>query len=132
MRDLNRRVRHAMARGAEAGRTRVEAELLGFRAYFEFTARAPRSTGSSARRSSSRRETLHEHYDAIAAGYVAALEAAMDGGEVRRMDPAGPRVGADGHGRAARHALDRVEDAREVPPELLLEMQELIVRVMGA
>ena len=36
--DMNRRVRHAMALGAEAGRTRVESELLGFRAYFEFSA----------------------------------------------------------------------------------------------
>ena len=36
VRDLNRRVRHAMAEGAERGRTRAEAELLGFKGYFEF------------------------------------------------------------------------------------------------
>ena len=38
VRDLNRRVRHAMAAGAERGRTRAEAELFGFAGYFEFAA----------------------------------------------------------------------------------------------
>ena len=87
MRDLNRRVRHAMARGAEAGRTRVEAELLGFRAYFEFAARNGALYRIIRQAEFVSPQTLHEHYDAIASGYVAALESAMDSGEVRRMDP---------------------------------------------
>src|SRR6185369_12065281 len=41
VRDLNRRVRHAMKEGSSQGRTRLEAELLGFQAYFRFTAEHP-------------------------------------------------------------------------------------------
>src|SRR5207244_8514343 len=38
VRDLNVRVRHAMAEGAARGKTRAEAEMLGFQAFFRFTA----------------------------------------------------------------------------------------------
>src|SRR5437762_13623817 len=37
VRDLNRRVRHAMKEASAQGGTRLEAELLGFAAYFRFT-----------------------------------------------------------------------------------------------
>jgi AcrR family transcriptional regulator len=37
VRDLNSRVRHAMKEASAEGRTRLEAELLGFAAYFRFT-----------------------------------------------------------------------------------------------
>src|SRR5206468_6583957 len=36
IRDLNRRIRHAMTDQAQKGKTRVEQELLGFKGYFEF------------------------------------------------------------------------------------------------
>ena len=58
MRDLNRRIRRAMSEGAQHGTTRVEAELLGFQAYFRFTREHPalyriiRQSESSRRRCS--------------------------------------------------------------------------------
>src|SRR5947199_7304849 len=41
VRDLNRRIRHAMTESASKGTTRLEQELLGFRGYFDFAARHP-------------------------------------------------------------------------------------------
>ena len=53
--DLNHRVRQAMTEAASRGGTRAERELLGFTAFFRFTAEHPAlCTASSARRSSCR------------------------------------------------------------------------------
>ena len=41
VRDLNRRVRHAMKEASSQGSTRLESERLGFDAYFRFTAEHP-------------------------------------------------------------------------------------------
>ena len=56
----------------------------------------------------------------------------MDGGEVRRMDPQVLAWALMGMGELLGMRWIVWEGAREVPPELLMEMQELIVRVMGA
>jgi len=132
VRDLNRRVRHAMAAGAEQGRTRAEAELLGFTGYFEFAAQHGALYRIIRQAEFVSPETLHEHYQAIASGYIAALGSAMDRGEVERMDPEVLAWALMGMGELLGMRWIVWEDAREVPPELLMEMQELIVRVMGA
>ena len=132
VRDLNRRVRHAMAEGAERGRTRAEAELLGFKGYFEFAAQDGALYRIIRQAEFVSPQTLHEHYDAITSGYVAALEAAMDSGEVARMDPQVLAWALMGMGELLGMRWIVWEDAREVPPELLMDMQKLIVRVMGA
>ena len=41
VRDLNGRVRHAMKEGSSQGANRLQAELLGFQAYFRFTSDHP-------------------------------------------------------------------------------------------
>ena len=41
VRDINQRVRHAIKEGSSRGSTRLDAELLGFEAYFRFTAEHP-------------------------------------------------------------------------------------------
>jgi len=132
VRDLNRRVRHAMARGAEAGRTRVEAELLGFRAYFEFAAKNGALYRIIRQAEFVSPQTLHEHYDAIASGYVAALEAAMDSGEVARMDPQVLAWALMGMGELLGMRWIVWEGAGEVPKDLLEQMQMLIERMLGA
>jgi AcrR family transcriptional regulator len=132
VRDLNRRVRHAMALGSERGRTRVEAELLGFRAYFEFAAKNGALYRIIRQAEFVSPETLHEHYDAIASGYVAALETAMDSGEVARMDPQILAWALMGMGEMLGMRWIVWEGARDVPADLVAEMQKLIVRVMGA
>jgi AcrR family transcriptional regulator len=85
--DLNRRVRRAMSEAAEQGRTRIESELLGFRAFFRFTAEHPALYRIVRQAEFASPKTLQFHYDRIVDGYVAALERAMDAGEVERRDP---------------------------------------------
>jgi AcrR family transcriptional regulator len=87
VRDLNHRVRRAMTESAEQGGTRIEAELLGFRAFFRFTAEHPALYRIIRQAEFASPQTLKFHYDRIAEGYVAALERAMDAGEVERRDP---------------------------------------------
>jgi AcrR family transcriptional regulator len=87
VRDLNRRVRRTMTEAAERGGTRIEAELLGFRAFFRFTAEHPALYRIIRQAEFASPETLQFHYDRLVEGYVAALERAMDAGEIERRDP---------------------------------------------
>jgi AcrR family transcriptional regulator len=131
VRDLNRRVRHAMAAGAERGRTRAEAELLGFAGYFEFAAQHGALYRIIRQAEFVSPETLHDHYQAIASSYVAALESAMDRGEVARMDPEVLAWALMGMGELLGMRWIVWEGAGEVPQELLEQMRLLIERVLG-
>ena len=132
VRDLNRRVRHAMARGAEAGRTRVEAELLGFRAYFEFAAKNGALYRIIRQAEFVSPQTLRDHYETIASGYIAALGSAMEQGQVARMDPEVLAWALMGMGELVGMRWIVWEGADEVPKNLLEQMQMLIDRVLGA
>ena len=77
-------------------------------------------------------QTLHDHYEAIASGYVVALEAAMDRGEVARMDPEVLAWALMGMGELVGMRWIVWEGADEVPKNLLEQMQMLIDRVLGA
>jgi AcrR family transcriptional regulator len=87
VRDLNHRVRRAMTEGAEQGGNRIESELLGFRAFFRFTAEHPALYRIIRQAEFASPETLQFHYDRIVEGYVGALERAMEAGEIERRDP---------------------------------------------
>ena len=132
VRDLNRRVRHAMAAGSERGRTRAEAELLGFTGYFEFAAEHASLYRIIRQAEFVSPQTLHDHYDAIASGYVAALEAAMQRGEVAEMDAEVLAWALMGMGELVGMRWIVWEGGGEVPKELLDQMQLLIERVLGA
>jgi AcrR family transcriptional regulator len=132
VRDLNRRVRHAMAEGAERGRTRAEAELLGFKGYFEFAARHGALYRIIRQAEFVSPQTLHDHYEAIASGYIPALEAAMERGEVTPMDPQVLAWALMGMGELVGMRWIVWEGADEVPKNLLEQMQMLIDRVLGA
>ena len=132
VRDLNRRVRHAMAAGAERGRTRAEAELFGFAGYFEFAAQHGALYRIIRQAEFVSPETLHEHYQAIASGYVVALESAMDRGEVEPMDPEVLAWALMGMGELLGMRWIVWEGPGEVPDELLEQMRMLIERVLGA
>jgi AcrR family transcriptional regulator len=131
VRDLNRRVRRAMAAGAERGRTRAEAELLGFRGYFEFAAQHGALYRIIRQAEFVSPQTLHDHYEAIASGYVAALEAAMERGEVATMDPEVLAWALMGMGELLGMRWIVWEGADEMPEELVQQMQLLIGRVLG-
>ncbi|HKI22151.1 MAG TPA: TetR/AcrR family transcriptional regulator [Gaiellaceae bacterium] len=87
VRDLNRRVRRTMSEAAEKGETRIQAELNGFHAFFRFTAEHPALYRIIRQAEFASPETLQFHYDRLVESYVAALEQAMDVGEIARRDP---------------------------------------------
>ena len=89
VRDLNRRVRHAMKESSSQGSTRIEAELLGFGAYFRFTAEHPALYRIIRQAEFVSPEMLHYHYEKLAEGYVEGLRESMAKGEVGDIDPEG-------------------------------------------
>jgi AcrR family transcriptional regulator len=87
IRDLNRRVRHAMKDASSRGETRLEAELLGFGAYFRFTAEHPALYRIIRQAEFVSPEMLEFHYEKLAAGYVEGLRESIARGEVGAIDP---------------------------------------------
>lgn len=87
IRDLNRRVRHAMKDASSRGTSRLEAELLGFGAYFRFTAEHPALYRIIRQAEFVSPEMLEYHYERLAAGYVEGLRESMAKGEIGAIDP---------------------------------------------
>jgi AcrR family transcriptional regulator len=87
VRDLNRRVRHAMKEASSQGESRLESELLGFGAYFRFTGEHPALYRIIRQAEFVSPEMLHYHYDKLAEGYVEGLREAMARGELGDIDP---------------------------------------------
>lgn len=87
LRDLNRRVRHAMSEASSKGTTRLEQELLGFRAFFRFTAEHPGLYRVIRQAEFVSPAMLRYHYDKLSSGYVEGLRAAAERGEVGEIDP---------------------------------------------
>jgi AcrR family transcriptional regulator len=87
VRDLNRRVRHAMKEASSRGTTRLESELLGFGAYFRFTTEHPALYRIIRQAEFVSPAMLRYHYDKLAEGYVEGLRKAMERGEVGAIDP---------------------------------------------
>ena len=86
VRDLNRRIRHAMTEQAKRGETRVEQELLGFTGYFEFAAKH-RGLYRILRESAFVSPDVFKwHYDRVSQRYVAALQQAVDRHELGPID----------------------------------------------
>jgi AcrR family transcriptional regulator len=85
--DLNRRVRQAMSEASALGRTRAEAERLGFRAFFRFTTQHPGLYRVIRQAEFVSPRSLRLHYSRIVDGYVEALRSAMQFGEVVAGDP---------------------------------------------
>jgi AcrR family transcriptional regulator len=85
--ELNRRVRRAMADAASRGRTRGEAERLGFQAFFRFTAEHPGLYRVIRQAEFVSPRALRGHYERIVAGYARGLQEAMGRGEIATGDP---------------------------------------------
>jgi len=85
--DLNHRVRQAMTEASSQGTTRAESELLGFTAFFRFTAEHPALYRIIRQAEFVSPETLHMHYERLTGGYVAGLRQAMERGEIASGDP---------------------------------------------
>src|SRR4029078_8173736 len=85
--DLNRRVRHYVQEAAEDGKDRAEVEVLGFRAFFRFTAEHPALYRVIRQAEFVSPETLQLHYERLTSGYVTGLRQAMEPGEIAEGDP---------------------------------------------
>lgn len=129
--DLNRRVRRAMSEGAARGTNRVEAERYGFEAFFRFTAEHPGLYRVIRQAEFASPKALHMHYERIAEGYVAALEEAMESGEIAAADTEVLAYALMGIGELVgmRWIL---WGGDEVPDHVIDEMMKFIARGLGA
>ena len=87
IRDLNRRVRHTMKEASSRGETRLEAELLGFGAYFRFTAEHPALYRIIRQAEFVSPQMLEYHYEKLSEGYVEGLRESIARGEVGAIEP---------------------------------------------
>jgi AcrR family transcriptional regulator len=130
VRDLNRRVRRTMSEGAEGGATRIEAEVLGFHAFFRFTAEHPALYRIIRQAEFASPQTLQYHYDRLVEGYVAALERAMEAGEIARRDPEVLAWALMGIGELIGMRYILWAERSDVPARVLHEIERIIVSLL--
>ena len=130
--DLNHRVRQAMTEAASQGSSRAESEILGFTAFFHFTAEHPALYRIIRQAEFVSPETLHQHYERLTGGYVAGLRHAMDMGEIAHGDPEVLAWALMGIGELVgmRWILWAGED--ELPPAEAEQLAEIIHRALGS
>jgi AcrR family transcriptional regulator len=132
VRDLNQRVRHAMKEASSQGGTRLEQELLGFRAYFRFTADHPALYRIIRQAEFVSPEMLHYHYEKLAEGYIAALREASERGEITTLDPEVTAWGLMGLGELIGMRWILWGDGPDVPDHVLAELERIIRAVLEA
>lgn len=130
VRDLNRRVRHAMKEASSQGTSRLEAELLGFAAYFRFTAEHTALYRIIRQAEFVSPEMLRYHYDRLAEGYVEGLRDAIERGEVDEIDPEVTAWALMGAGELIGMRWILWEPLGEIPPHVLSELARIIRRVL--
>ena len=130
--DLNARVRHAMTEAADKGTTRAERELLGFGAFFRFTAEHPALYRIVRQAEFVSPETLVIHYERLTGGYVTGLRQAMEAGEVAEGDPEVLAWSLMGIGELVGMRWILWNGEREMPEEIFDELARIIVRALGA
>jgi AcrR family transcriptional regulator len=130
VRDLNRRVRHAMKEASSQGQTRLEEELLGFRAYFRFTADHPALYRIIRQAEFVSPEMLRFHYDRLSGGYVDALREASERGEIADLDAEVAAWALMGMGELIGMRWILWEQAADVPDAVLAELDRIISCVL--
>ena len=129
VRDLNRRVRRAMKEASSRGETRVEAELLGFAAYFRFTAEHPALYRIIRQAEFVSPEMLHYHYEKLTEGYVEGLRDAMERGEIGQIDPEVTAYALGGAGELLGMRYVLWGDG-SIPPHVEAELARIIRAVL--
>jgi AcrR family transcriptional regulator len=132
VRDLNRRVRHAMKEASSKGSTRLETEVLGFEAYFRFTAEHPALYRIIRQAEFVSPETLVAHYERLMRPYAVGLEQAMEAGEVAGGDPEVLAWSLMGIGELVGMRWILWNGDKEMPEAVFDELARIIVRVLGA
>jgi AcrR family transcriptional regulator len=126
VRDLNRRVRHAMKEASSQGETRLRSELLGFRAYFRFTGEHPTLYRIIRQAEFVSPEMLRYHYERLSAGYIEALREASDRGEVNSLDPEALAYALMGMGEMIGMRWILWGEGRPMPPAVLDELARIV------
>jgi AcrR family transcriptional regulator len=130
--DLNSRVRHAMTEAAAKGTTRSERELLGFGAFFRFTADHPALYRIIRQAEFVSPETLVAHYERLMRPYAVGLEQAMKAGEVAEGDPEVLAWSLMGIGELVGMRWILWNGDKEMPEAVFDELARIIVRALGA
>ena len=130
--DLNHRVRQAMTEASSAGETRAERELLGFTAFFRFTAEHPALYRIIRQAEFVSPEMLHRHYERLTDGYVAGLRQAMDDREIATGDPEVLAWALMGIGELVGMRWILWAEEQDLPPEVAEELAAIIRRAIGA
>jgi len=130
--DLNSRVRHAMTEASAKGTTRSERELLGFDAFFRFTAEHPALYRIIRQAEFVSPETLVTHYERLTEGYVAGLRQAMEVGEIAEGDPEVLAWSLMGIGELVGMRWILWNGEQGLPDEVFDELSRIIVRAIGA
>jgi AcrR family transcriptional regulator len=130
--DLNARVRHAMTEAAAGGETRAQSELLGFGAFFRFTAEHPALYRIIRQAEFVSPESLQLHYERLTDGYVAGLRQAMEAGEVAQGDPEVLAWSLMGIGELVGMRWILWNGATEMPDRVFDELARILVRALGS
>ena len=130
--DLNHRVRQAMTEAASQGTTRAESEILGFTAFFHFTAEHPALYRIIRQAEFVSPETLHEHYERLTDGYVAGLRLAMEQGEIAQGDPEVLAWALMGIGELVGMRWILWAEQQDLPREVSEQLAAIIRRAIGA
>jgi AcrR family transcriptional regulator len=126
VRDLNRRVRHAMKEGSSQGTTRLESELLGFAAYFRFTSEHKALYRIIRQAEFVSPEMLRYHYERLSEGYVEALREAAASGEIGEVDPEVTAWALMGMGELIGMRWILWEGRAEIPPHVFEELARIV------
>jgi AcrR family transcriptional regulator len=129
--DLNTRVRAAMTEAAERGTTRAERELLGFSAFFRFTAEHPALYRIIRQAEFVSPETLVLHYERLMRPYAAGLEQAMAAGEVAEADPEVLAWSLMGIGELVGMRWILWNGEQGMPEPVFEQLARIIVRALG-
>ncbi len=129
--DLNTRLRHAMSDASAKGSSRIEAERLGFDAFFRFTAEHPALYRVIRQAEFASPRMLRLHYERLAEGYVAGLRSASDEGDISIGDPVVTAWALMAVGEMIGMRWILWGDTRQVPPEVFREAMGVVARVLG-
>jgi AcrR family transcriptional regulator len=130
--DLNSRIRHAMSEASATGKDRLEAERLGFEAFFKFTAEHPALYRVIRQAEFVSPKMLRLHYDRLADGYVKGLTTAKEKGEVSIGDPVVTAWALMGIGEMIGMRWILWGDDGHMPPEVFDELMALVARTLGS
>jgi AcrR family transcriptional regulator len=132
VRDLNRRIRHAMKEASSQGTTRLEAELLGFAAYFRFTGEHQALYRIIRQAEFVSPEMLRYHYERLSEGYVEALREARERGDIGEIDPETTAWALMGMGELLGMRWILWEGRQELPTPVLGELARIVAGAIEA